>query len=245
MKKIILIILLAISISSCQCLLLKTFAITKSALKQKRVMIKGDREVIYIPIAHLGKQAYYDEVKTFVTEKRNQGYKIYYEAVLVDTSAVKKGQLDILSLKTRKLIGYHLSFNYADKDNKSLPKCYKKYVGQTLENTGVLQEIDVNADLRLEEVIARYEAKYGEIPLDECDYNTPLNAPYKCNAIPDKHRSNSDYSFTREFRDEHLKQLLINSEDKKILLLYGKAHWLQAIWPALRDEGFELVEGKI
>ncbi|GIJ93690.1 hypothetical protein CAPN002_09080 [Capnocytophaga stomatis] len=123
-------------------------------------MIKGDREVIYIPMAHLGKQAYYDEVKTFVTEKRNQGYKIYYEAVLVDTSAVKKGQLDILSLKTRKLIGYHLSFNYADKDNKSLPKCYKKYVGQTLENTGVLQEIDVNADLRLLHAMKRNTVKF-------------------------------------------------------------------------------------
>lgn len=244
MKKFISIILLAFSISSCQCLLLKTFAITKSALKHKRVLVKGDREVIYIPMAHLGKQAYYDEVKAFVTEKRNQGYKIYYETVLTDTVALRKGQLDTLRLKRRKLLGFHLS-NYSDKNNKSMPKCYKKYVGQTLDNTGVSQRTDTNADLRFEEIIARYEAKYGEIPLDECDYNTPLNAPYQCDPIPNVRRSNSRYRFSHEFRDEHLEKLLIHSEDKKILLLYGESHWLQEIWPTLRNEGFELVEGKI
>ncbi|CEN35077.1 hypothetical protein [Capnocytophaga cynodegmi] len=244
MKKFILIIFLAFSISSCQCLLLKTFAVTKSALKHKRVMVKGDREIIYIPMAHLGKQAYYDEVKAFVTEKRKQGYKIYYEAVLTDTVALRKGQLDTLRLKRRKLLGFHLS-NYSDENNKSMPKCYKKYVGQTLDNTGVSQRTDTNADLRFEEIIARYEATYGEIPLDECDYSTPLNAPYQCNPILGKRRSNSRYGFTQEFRNKHLKQLLVNSEDKKILLLYGESHWLQAIWPALRDEGFQLVEGKI
>ncbi|MFK8297104.1 hypothetical protein ACI76O_01780 [Capnocytophaga cynodegmi] len=244
MKKFILIIFLAFSISSCQCLLLKTFGVTKSALKHKRVMVKGDREIIYIPMVHLGKQTYYDEVKAFVTEKRKQGYKIYYEAVLTDTVALRKGQLDTLRLKRRKLLGFHLS-NYSDENNKSMPKCYKKYVGQTLDNTGVSQRTDTNADLRFEEIIARYEAKYGEIPLDECDYSTPLNAHYQCNPIPNVHRSNSKYRFTQEFRNEHLEKLLIDSKDKKILLLYGESHWLQAIWPALRDEGFQLVEGKI
>lgn len=244
MKKFILIILLAFSISSCQCLLLKTFGVTKSALKHKRVMVKGDREIIYIPMAHLGKQTYYDEVKAFVTEKRKQGYKIYYEAVLTDTVALRKGQLDTLRLKRRKLLGFHLS-NYSDENNKSMPKCYKKYIGQTLDNTGVSQRTDTNADLRFEEIIARYEATYGEIPLDECDYSTPLNAPYQCNPILGKRRSNSRYGFTQEFRNEHLEKLLIHSKDKKILLLYGESHWLQAIWPALRDEGFQLIEGKI
>lgn len=245
MKKIIIILLVVFSFSSCQCLQLNTFAITKSAIKHKRVMVKGDRETIYIPMSHLGKQAYYDEIKAFVTEKREQGYKIYYEAILTDTVTLRKGQLDTLLLKRRKLLGYHFFVDYSDKSNKSLPKCYKKYIGQTLKNTGVSQQTDVNADLQFEEIIALYEAKYGEIPLEECDYTTPLNKPYKCDPIIGTSRSSSKFRFTNEFRDAHLEQLLINSEDKKIVLLYGSFHWLQAIYPTLHKEGFELIEGKI
>ncbi|WP_147362914.1 hypothetical protein [Capnocytophaga canis] len=243
--RFLLILGLSFLLSSCQCTLIKLFNVQRSALKHKKVFVRGDQSFIYIPMNHLGRQQYYDEVKAYLEIKRSEGYTIYYEGMYLSRDTINQQRKDTLLLKRRKLMGFHLTPSYSDKNNHSLPKCYKKYVGQTMENTGIIYGIDVNIDMTTEEVIEAYEAKYGEIPLNECDFTTPLNTPYKCEQIKGVHPTNLLYRYSHTFRDEHLENFIKTVKDKKVILIFGRAHWHHGIRSTLIDENFEMIEGKI
>ena len=208
----------------------------KDSLKKKTVWVKGDKEIVFIPMIHVAKAGYYEQVKDFLSQKRNEGYVVYYEGL--KNGGETPQQRDTLTLKERKILGFYLSKTYTDKENESLPNYLKKYVGQNSENTGIDTLRDVRADLTSKEIIAKIERIVGKIELEPCDFETPLNAPYKCTQ-----RKDLGFTFIRTLRDDYLKQLLLNSPDKKIVVLYGQAHtW--AVYPALEREGFCLVQGK-
>jgi len=209
----------------------------KDSLKKKTVWVKGDKEIVFIPMIHVAKTGYYEQVKDFLSQKRNEGYIVYYEGL--ENGGETPQQRDTLTLKERKILGFYLSKTYTDKENESLPNYLKKYVGQNGENTGIDTLRDVRADLTSKEIIAKIERIVGKIELEPCDFETPLNAPYKCTNYKRRLR----YPYVRSYRDEYLKRLLLNSSDKKIVVLYGQAHtW--SIYPALEREGFCLVQGK-
>ena len=209
----------------------------KDSLKKKTVWVKGDKEIVFIPMIHVAKTGYYEQVKDFLSQKRNEGYIVYYEGL--ENGGETPQQRDTLTLKERKILGFYLSKTYTDKENESLPNYLKKYVGQNGENTGIDTLRDVRADLTSKEIIAKIERIVGKIELEPCDFETPLNAPYKCTNYKKRLR----YPYVRSYRDEYLKRLLLNSSDKKIVVLYGQAHtW--SIYPALEREGFCLVQGK-
>ena len=209
----------------------------KDPLKKKTVWVKGDKEIIYIPMIHVAKVGYYEKVKDFLSQKRNEGYVVYYEGL--KNGGDTPQQRDTLILKERKILGFYLSKTYTDKENESLPNYLKKYVGQNDENTGIDTLRDVRADLTSKEIIARIERIVGKIELEPCDFETPLSAPYKCTNYKKRLR----YPYVRGYRDEYLKRLLLNSSDKKIVVLYGQAHtW--AVYPTLDKKGFRLVEGE-
>lgn len=208
----------------------------KDSLKKKTVWVKGDKEIVFIPMIHVAKAGYYEQVKDFLSQKRNEGYVVYYEGL--ENGGETPQQRDTLTLKERKILGFYLSKTYTDKENESLPNYLKKYVGQNGENTGIDTLRDIRADLTSKEIIAKIERIVGKIELEPCDFETPLNAPYKCTQ-----RKDLGFTFIRTLRDDYLKQLLLNSPDKKIVVLYGQAHtW--AVYPALEREGFCLVQGK-
>ena len=75
--------------------------------------------------------------------------------------------------------------------------------------------------------------------MEPCDFETPLNAPYKCS----NYKQYYYYQFTRKYRDDYLSNLLLNTSDKKIVVIYGGAHkW--RVYPNLMDGDFHLTEGK-
>ena len=151
----------------------------KDPFKEKTVWVKGDKEIVFIPMIHVAKAGYYEKVKDFLSQKRNEGYVVYYEGV--EIGAATPEERDTLTLKMRKIIGSHLCGGYTNKENKSTPQYLKKYVGQNMTNTGIDTLRDVRADMTVKELIAKIEAKRGEkIALEPCDFETPLNAPYKC-----------------------------------------------------------------
>lgn len=237
MKKIISILLLSLLITSCSRAVFM-FYDKKDPHKKRTTWAKDDREIIHIPMIHLAKQEYYDKVKVFVEEKRKEGYTIYYEGVANGTT--NKEELDTLYLKIRKILGFHFGTSYNDTTNKSLPKRYKKYIGQTLTNTGIDTLTDINADMNMKQLIEKLERGLGEkIVLGDCDFKTPLKAKYKCKSKYRKYR----YNLTRQFRDDYLSDLLINAPHKKIVVLYGAAHrWF--VYSPLHRAGFRLKEGK-
>ena len=164
---------------------------------------------------------------------------VYYEGVEIGAST-PEGK-DTLTLKMRKIIGSHICGGYTNKKNKSTPQYLKKYVGQNMTNTGIDTLRDVRADMTVKELIAKIEAERGKkIALEPCDFETPLNAPYKCT----NYKKRYYYDFTRTYRDKYLSNLLLNTSDKKIVVVYGGAHILWAMYPILDNKGFRLVGGK-
>ena len=209
----------------------------KDPFKEKTVWVKGDKEIVFIPMIHVAKAGYYEKVKDFLSQKRNEGYVGYYEGVEIGASTPE--EKDTLTLKMRKIIGSHLCGGYTNKENKSTPQYLKKYVGQNMTNTGIDTLRDVRADMTVKELIAKIEAKREKkLELEPCDFETPLNAPYKCNNYKEY-----SYWFARRYRDDYLSNLLLNTSDKKIVVIYGGDHkW--RVYPSLMDGDFHLTEGK-
>mgnify|MGYP007084072475 CR=1 FL=1 len=209
----------------------------KDPLKKKTVWVKGDKEIVFIPMIHVAKAGYYEKVKDFLSQKRNEGYVVYYENL--KNGGKTSEERDTLTLKMRKIIGYHLCGAYTNKENKSTPRYLKKYVGQNMTNTGIDTLRDLRADITVRELIAKIESERGEkIELESCDFETPLNAPYKCSNYKQYY-----YRFTRKYRDDYLSNLLLNTSDKKIVVIYGGDHkW--GVYPSLMDGNFHLKEGK-
>lgn len=238
MKKYILILpIIALLLSSCGRMMIKLYNI-KSPIQKKAVWEKDDRTIIFLPMIHLSKQAYYDEVKLFVTQKRKEGYIIYFEGIKEDTT-LTKAERDTVQMKFRKILGFNLFKGKTYKENMTLPyKVPKKYVGQTLENTGIDPKIDINADLSSTQFIEQFEAEFGKIVLDSCDFATPLDEIYRC-----KRTKKNSYSI-RSIRDNYINKLLLNTSDKKIVLVYGNRHRTFIDACIAHKMNFNLIEGK-
>ena len=205
----------------------------KNPFKKAVVFTKNDKEIIYIPMIHLGQPEFYGQIKQFVTQKRNEGYKIYYEKLTYGTS--DSLVQDTLLLKARKITGYYFKGIYTDKNNATSPfrDKYEQFTRQTEENTGIDIEKDFRVDLNMRQLIAQIETDHSPIVLDSCDYTTPPTAKYNCKQYKEYSRL-----FLRTYRDEYLLATLLATPHKKIILLYGVNHY-DFLSPELKKAGFE------
>ena len=103
-----------------------------------------------------------------------------------------------------------------------------------------MSKTDHLVDLSKEEIIKRYDEEVKPIKLLPCDFEIPLLEKYKCK---DSVKHNTFYAL-EVLRNKHIIKETLNSEEKNIIMIYGKAHW-KFIWPGLRDAGFEIAEGKM
>ena len=211
----------------------------KNPFRKAVVFTKNDKEIIYIPMIHLGQPEFYEQIKQFVTQKRNEGYKIYYEKLTYGTS--DSLLQDTLLLKVRKITGYYFKGIYTDKNNETSPfkKGFDSYTRQTEENTGIDLSKDFRVDLNMRQLVAQIEADHSPIVLDSCDYATPPNAKYNCKQYKEYSRL-----FLRTYRDEYLLATLLATPHKKIILLYGVNHY-DFLSPELKKAGFEERKGGI
>ncbi len=160
-------------------MIFKAFGEDKSAVAKYQIYESEDKQVVYLPMVHVGRGDYFPEVKKFVDSMRNNGFHVFYEGIYLREDITEE-DWDIYIRKFRREMGHAPTDSYADPDNKSLPRWLKKYEGQTLENTGINPETDTNIDFELTELIDTYEEKYKEIQLTDCDFETPLLEKYKC-----------------------------------------------------------------
>lgn len=232
--------IIVFSCLSCRAILIEVLVKDKSAIKKMKILEKGEKQIIYLPLVHIGSQEYYQEIKDFLMEKRKAGYTVYYEGVK-HSSGLQKSEKVILDLKLRRLLGIHLSA-FDIKENKSLPGYVNKknYVYQSIKVLGIDSINDFNADLSRQELVELYEEENGIILLDSCDFRTPLFEKYECSD------GDAYYKVIFTYREDALIKKLLNSKHDKIVLLFGKSHWIKSIYPDLvHKNGFILKHGKI
>lgn len=194
---------------------------------------KGKR-LVYLGMAHLGKDGYYESVKTYVDSLRAQDYLVFYESV-------DQSKNDTILRKFKKVTGHYLT-NFHDIENKSirLPKSALKYVRQSLSNTGVNEKVDINADYSLDSLVYLYEKEYKPIVLTDCDWKTPLTEKYKCKDTV----SHSRYNMLHTLRNKKVKQLVKENKNQDIIILYGAGHKFM-LDSKFEKLGYKMIEGKL
>ncbi len=230
---------LAIAFSSCRYMAVYLFT-KKDITDDVKILYnkQKDRTLIVLPIIHLSKKGYYESVKNIIDSLRSEGYTFFYEGMDMQ-QGLDSIQAINYKRKLRKFLKVNLDFH---KENLSLPSFYhsKYYIKQDYHKIGIIKEQDINIDLSLKAVIDSFETKYFEITLNDCDLNTDLNAKYQCKNNYARYRN----SIIHEFRNPFLCQTILESKHQKLVIVYGKSHWMY-IYPLLRDNGYELVQGKL
>lgn len=217
MKKII-IAGLFFTFISCQKKLVEGFVSHYTDSFKVHALAKGDREVVYLPMVHVGKPDFYAKVKHTLDSLRAGGYAVFYESIEADKE-IDSLERDLVSRKLRRIIGI-----YPDYANKKLFKILdiKGFVIQTKSNIGIVDSLDIRADLSLNKLIASYEIERGEVTLSEYDLKTPLKNKYK---VENLNQVDSDF-LTDTIRNNYLVKLVNESEEERIAVIYGAAHML-------------------
>lgn len=218
MKNIVALLLISVVFASCG------RALTGLALKfyqhpTPHYYTNGDKQLVFIPMIHLNKPEFYDEVKQYVDSLRNDGYVFVYESVK-PSKDLDSVQEDLIRRKFRRVVGFDLT-SYTDKDNENMKRYrVKGAVSQTMANTGLSREKDILGDIGADSLIRIYEKEKGQIVLSEYDLKTPLNKKYKGDKLP---KSDKDYLILT-VRNKVLSDKIAALQDKKIAVLYGALH---------------------
>jgi len=174
---------------------------------------------------HIGRQAFYDDVKQQIDSLHRIGYVVYYELVTTPQS-IDSSVKDTLLRKFRKIVGQYSAGGYLKKDGLLAGKKYKflkELVNQPKDHSiGLDAAIDMNVDAFLNDLVNAYENKYSKIILEPCDFDTGLNDEYNCTKINNEAGRNF---FLKDYRNDFITNRIINSPDNKIVLLYGKNHY--------------------
>lgn len=204
------------------------------------------REVVIIPLVHIGSEGYFEEIRHKLDELKAAGFVVFYEGVMLlpparvgeframrethnsydamrevrDEHDFTNGDLvamEIVYRKFRRVAGFHFT-NYTNPRNDSLPRRYRNgdYVDQTAERLGLIGDRDIWVDLTLPEMIEGYEKHKGVIELDAYDLSTPLMSRYK--------GKGGGWYMVYDMRNEVVMNAVRESPHDKIVLLYGKAH---------------------
>ena len=213
MKTILAITVLISTLSSCK------IAHSLIELNKKNAKVysykMGDKEIEFVPMHHLGKKAFYDDIKNIVTTYKNNGYKVYYELISTDftTDSLLK---DTIRRKVRKLKG----FNGTYKENAQ-GSFFKKYVQQPTYAEMRTTDSDIRADVNYLQLINQWEKINSPIVLDSIDLHTSFTEKFSKSTFYTKEQYNAIFI---HYRNEYLINLIKSSPDKKILILYGAGH---------------------
>ncbi len=175
----------------------------------------GDKGIKFIPMHHLGKKGFYDEVKEIIIENKNQGYIVYYELVSTHFAGDSSFR-DTIRRKVRKLKGFNGTYKEAVEGT-----FLDKYIQQPAYKDLGVDDDDVWADVDYLQLIDQWEKVNGEIILDSIDLNTPFGEVY------DNKLNYSQKQYKNIFvgyRNDHLIKRIKTGPDNKILVVYGVGH---------------------
>jgi hypothetical protein len=214
LKKLLFGILFSSLLISC-----KTIDVLIEIKKRKAVVNSysmADKEIKFIPMHHLGKKAFYDDVREKVLKYKSEGYIILYELVLPGTIS-DSSKLDLYKRKMRRLKGFDGTY----KENFEKMGLFKKCIQQPSYEQMGSDDKDIRADVTSIQFIDEWEKINGAIKLDSADWNTPFNATYK---VKQEYTRRQREIIFLDYRNSYLVTTIKATPNKKILILYGKAH---------------------
>ncbi|MEO8770273.1 MAG: hypothetical protein ABI402_09320 [Ferruginibacter sp.] len=218
--------------SSCYRIILTSFGTLEKSVSVKKIS-NTKKEVVFIPMHHIGKSEFYEDVKKVIDSLRREGYTLYYEAVKVNKENDSL-QSDTLRRKMRQVVGADpfaavANGGYLDTVNhtifnKKLRIIKKEHLvnQRSRIKLGIDTLRDTWADVYLSDLIPAYEKKYGNIVLTDCDFNTNLSDKYSCQG--NKNSERKMYALAG-YRNEMIVDKILKDANTKIAIVYGSKHY--------------------
>tara|TARA_R110002050_G_scaffold273016_1_gene416867 strand:- start:12371 stop:13069 length:699 start_codon:yes stop_codon:yes gene_type:complete len=216
---------------------------TKSELK---VIENDQRKIIFIPMHHIGKKEFYDDVAKKVDSLQNLNFTVFYEGAINDKETDSLIQRKN-GMKLRKLFGYYLQRDMDTTSNIIGEKT--KYTGKhKLINQPKYSELNVDsvkaikADVSLSELMNEFEKNYGEITLDSCDYNYDIiDKNYDCKKADKSLLKIFKKEYIKDYRNKSLAEKIFESNKDKILVIYGSSHYFGLYFELLKlDKNYRI-----
>ena len=202
------------------------------------------KEVLLVPMCHLGTEAHYAKVRNYLDSLKNEGYVTFCEGVLrlpysMDTANVvtcadllqlhpqfdtdDSLRIDTLLRKFRWVTGYGFQRYDTTADKNLVPRKFQKkgYIQQSCKLLGQVTDKDIWVDYSLSDIIGNYERKHGEIPLSEYDFATSFDEAYtmQASATP-----RNIYEITNSSRNDLVTRRILDTPYEKIAVVYGGTH---------------------
>jgi hypothetical protein len=195
-----------------------------------RVFVNTERKVVLVPMHHIGTELFYEDVKQKIDSLQKRDYKVYYEMISVDTIKQDNAQIILNYRKLRKLLGKAITgsenkLSIIEKlSNNKKVKLKKELINQpSYKELGLNMNGAKNVDLKLDEIIAYYENKFGKIQLEDCDFaNLPIEEYFCKNSNKDKDIYNE---IIIELRNKKVINELEKDKTEDIAVIYGKGHF--------------------
>jgi hypothetical protein len=228
MKKLILIIIPFLLLQSCVPLLLRVAGVLNEEARFETFTNDAGKEVVFIPMKHIGTAEFYSSVGEIVDSFTHSGFVVLYEGA--KPSFDDSLRIDTLERRMRKIMGMRVGSGYYDTTNQVIAgkieyKGKKKITNQPpYAKMGVDMDKAVRVDVASDQLVEMFDAEHHIPPLDSCDFQTPLSAEYPCGTM----HPNMAKKFMRElildYRNKHLADYIAESEDPKMLVIYGALH---------------------
>ncbi len=197
----------------------------------------NEKEVVLIPMHHLGTVLFYKDVKLKIDSLKQKGYYFYTEEVKAD----KKDTITIR--KAIKLTGVPFSKNnlgykhFFDSLYKGKIKLKKELVDQPKPIELGLDSLNSrNVDVTFKEIVDYYEKKYGELKLQPCDFKKSFYERPDCKDAMISKKIKDDVIL--DFRNRNIVDVLVKDKRQKIAIIYGGGHF-KGIREALLQQGFK------
>lgn len=234
MKKIILLIAVALSLSSCAVFQLFGADPGRSyydsymhyPIRSARQFVDSTgREVILVPMIEMAEANHLAAMRIYLNQKKADGFVVFYESV--DTVNLSEGEsfnsmeLDTLRRKFRRVTRVDLSRE---------PSSYTKHVSARdcrnwyslnawRDSLGLTTSRDVAVDMSLSQLINHYETNHKPIVLTANDYEIPLTSSKYSPLDTVAHHS---YYINFAPRTARVAQKIEQSGERKIILLYSR-----------------------
>jgi hypothetical protein len=197
-----------------------------------------DQTLIFIPMHHIGTKPFYDDLKFKVDSLKGQGYFFFTEGVFTANTS------DTNFRKFRKFMGTPLALNGYKMIMDSLMsntnfKFKQEIIDQpTTEALGLKEEESRQVDTSLDQMIKLYENEYGEILLEPCDFETPLDKKSNCKKL--KIDKGSWRNIVLDHRNQIIVEELLKNHHNynKVAIIYGANHF-EGIREALLTHGYQ------
>ncbi len=212
-KQFLIIILILFSFNSCK------IVTSLRELKKENVDVFSysinNKEVKFVPMHHIGKKEFYDDLKSKISQFKSKGYRVYYELISTDLK-IDTLQKDIIRRKVRKIKGFSGTYEAAVSGTN-----FEKYVKQPTYKELGITETDLRADVDYIQFINEWEKINGEIVLDSIDIETDFGEKYEKGNF----YSNNQYKkIVIDYRNQYLLDMINSNNDDKILVIYGAGH---------------------